>query len=188
MPEKITLPRSVSEAVTAEREGSSLDYLFFWGPHPSHDGSAGPGCLSQWWPASFSLDGYEYASAEHAMMAQKAFLFDDQETARNIFAAEEPAEAKRLGRTVRNFDEDVWGEHRFDIVVRGNVAKFQQNPELLAYLRSTSGQVLVEASPHDRIWGIGLDAADERAASASTWLGLNLLGFALVTARELLSR
>lgn len=181
------LPLSVDEAVAAERSGRRLRYLYFWGHRPTRDGRVGPGCLSQWWPASFTEAGHTFASAEHYMMAHKAWLFDDDETAARILDAPTPAEAKKLGRTVRHFDETVWDAHRFGIVTRASTAKFGQHEELRGFLLGTGEQVLVEASPVDRIWGIGLAADDERAASPSTWRGLNLLGFALMAARDTLS-
>ncbi|GAA0382796.1 NADAR family protein [Microbispora corallina] len=179
--------RSVDEAITAEQAGHALRYLYFWGHQPARDGGVGPGCLSQWWPAAFSEDGRAFASAEHYMMAHKAWLFGDDATAERVLAAGHPGEAKTLGRAVRGFDEDVWQARRFDIVVRGNVAKFGQDAGLREYLLTTRNRVLVEASPYDRVWGIGLAAGDERAASPATWRGLNLLGFALMAARDLLT-
>ncbi|MFI6386088.1 NADAR family protein [Nonomuraea sp. NPDC050547] len=178
------LPRTVDEAVAAERAGRPLRYLFFWGHRPDRDGQAGPGCLSQWWPASFTEDGQVFATAEHYMMAHKAWLFGDHAAARAILAAAHPGEAKTLGRAIRGFDDAVWAEHRFGIVVRGNVAKFGQHAGLREFLLGTRGRVLVEASPRDRVWGIGLAAADERSAKPSTWDGLNLLGFALMAVRN----
>ncbi|OPG08048.1 NADAR family protein [Microbispora sp. GKU 823] len=184
--EQIVLPRSVDEAVAAEQAGRALRYLYFWGHRPARDGGVGPGCLSQWWPVTFTEDAHTFASAEHYMMAHKAWLFGDTRAAEQILAAGHPGEAKKLGRAVRGFDEQLWNAHRFGIVVRGSIAKFGQNPELRHYLLATAGRVLVEASPLDRIWGIGLTADDERAASPATWQGLNLLGFALMEARDAL--
>ncbi|MFC3997982.1 NADAR family protein [Nocardiopsis sediminis] len=163
--------------------GERLRYLYFWGHRARPDGTPGPGCLSQWWPAAFTVDGVRYATAEHWMMAEKARLFGDTAAAGRILAAAEPGAAKRLGREVAGFDEAVWRERRFDIVVRGSVHKFGQNAELGAFLRATAARVLVEASPLDRVWGIGLAADDERAADPALWPGENLLGFALMRAR-----
>jgi ribA/ribD-fused uncharacterized protein len=120
------------------------------------------------------------------MMAEKAKLFGDNQAFTAIVASESPSRAKALGRKVRNFDEQIWSNHRFDIAVRGNRAKFEQNTELRDWLLGTRNQVLVEASPRDRIWGIGLAAEDERALDPKTWRGLNLLGFALMRARTAL--
>lgn len=184
---RTALPQTVTEAIAAEQAGQVLRYLYFWGHRPARDGGVGPGCLSQWWPVTFTEDGHTFASAEHYMMAHKAWLFDDQQTAAEILAADHPGEAKKLGRAVRGFEEDVWNARRFDIVVRGNLAKFAQHPDLAGFLLGTRNRVLVEASPHDRIWGIGLTADDERAASPATWRGLNLLGFGLMSVRDTLS-
>ena len=106
-----------------------------------------------------------------------------------ILAAATPKAAKALGRKVKNFDEKLWGACCLEIVTRGNVEKFRQNEALLHFLLSTTGKVLVEASPHDRIWGIGLRQDDSRATDPSLWQGSNLLGFALMDVRtELLER
>ncbi|MDA0632017.1 NADAR family protein [Nonomuraea sp. MCN248] len=183
-----TLPRSVPEAVAAELAGRPLRYLFFWGHRPARDGSPGQGCLSQWWPAEFTEDGRHYRSAEHYMMAHKALLFGDEAAAEKILAAAHPGEAKKLGRSVGGFDEETWAAHRYDIVVRGNVAKFGQHADLKEFLLGTGGRVLVEASPLDPVWGIGLAADDPDAASPATWRGLNLLGFALMDVRDTLTR
>ncbi|UFZ05192.1 NADAR family protein [Bradyrhizobium ontarionense] len=165
--------------------GRTPAFLLFWG-HTAKTDEIGKHVLSQWWPAAFSLDGRTYATAEHYMMAHKAELFGDQETRDAILAAPGPSQAKTLGRAVRGFDDDRWIAHRFDVAVRGNVAKFGQNPELAAWLRSTGDAVLVEASPVDRIWGIGLAADDARAREPARWRGLNLLGFALMKVRAAL--
>jgi ribA/ribD-fused uncharacterized protein len=161
-------------------------YLFFWGHTPKRPGTVGAECLSQWYPASFQVNGVRFATAEHYMMWGKAGLFGDEETAAKVVAAGHPQEAKALGRMIAGFDEDTWTAERLAIVTAGNVAKFRQNPELLAFLLGTRERVLVEASPLDRIWGIGLARDDERAGSPERWRGLNLLGFALMRARDLL--
>ena len=166
--------------------GERFKYLFFWGHQPERDGSVGKGCFSQWWPVVFELDGVSYRSAEHYMMAEKARLFGDDEALARILACQTPAEAKKLGRGVRGFTAEGWNAERFAIVVRGNVAKFSQYPHLGAYLKGTKDRVLVEASPRDRIWGIGMGASHEHAETPSHWRGLNLLGFALMETRAAL--
>jgi ribA/ribD-fused uncharacterized protein len=160
----------------------------FWGHQPHRDGGIGAGCLSQWWPAEFVIDGVTYRTAEHWMMAAKARLFGDEAMTSRIIAARHPGEAKRLGKDVAGFDDDTWVRHRFDIVVAGNAAKFGQNPALRAYLLATGGRILVEASPVDRVWGIGIAAGDERAVRPTQWRGLNLLGFALMRVRAHLAQ
>jgi ribA/ribD-fused uncharacterized protein len=165
--------------------GWTPEFLFFWG-HTAKDQRIGKHVLSQWWSAAFSVDGRTYASAEQYMMAQKAELFGDQETLAAILDSSSPAQAKSLGRRVRGFDEERWIAHRYDTAVRGNLAKFGQNRELARWLLATGDTVLVEASPVDSIWGIGLAADDRRARDPHSWLGLNLLGFALMQARHTL--
>lgn len=183
-----TMARSREQLVEIITAGGEPKWLMFWGHQPQADGSVGKGCLSQWWPCSFTVDGVEYASAEHWMMAAKARLFGDQDGLAQVLAARTPAEAKNAGRLVRGFDEQAWAAHRFEFVVAGNVAKFGQDPVLRDFLLGTANRVLVEASPRDRIWGIGLGAANERATDPEQWRGLNLLGFALMEARDQLMR
>ncbi len=117
------------------------------------------------------------------MMAGKARLFGDDETLERILQSPDPEKAKKLGRQTKNFDPNVWKEHCRQIVTEGNAAKFSQNEDLRAYLLGTEDQVIVEASPHDQIWGIGLKATDEKAKHPDTWQGRNLLGFCLMEVR-----
>ncbi|WP_199440908.1 NADAR family protein [Umezawaea beigongshangensis] len=179
-------PRSVADLTRALLDGKRVDYLFFWGHRPEPDGGVGRGCLSQWWPVPFTVDGVRFASAEHHMMWSKAVLFGDDDTAREILAAPDPQRAKSLGRTVRGFDHDTWEQARFDVVVAGNTAKFGQHDDLRGFLLGTGDRVLVEASPVDPVWGIGLAADDPAAEDPERWRGLNLLGFALAEVRAAL--
>ncbi|WP_406142931.1 NADAR family protein [Streptomyces anulatus] len=174
----------IDELLADVAHGKRVKYLPFWGHRPRPDGRLGSSCLSQWWPSPFTVDGVTYASAEHWMMAGKARLFGDPEAERAAVSATSPAAAKKAGRLVRGFDEDVWIRERFALVVAGSTHKFGQDPELGGYLLGTGDRVLVEASPLDRIWGIGLAADDERVERPQEWRGLNLLGFALMEARE----
>ncbi|MGW4945487.1 NADAR family protein [Actinoplanes sp. NPDC004185] len=178
------VPETVDDVIELARSGRPLKYVFFWGHRPQRDGSIGTGCLSQWWPSAFTVDGVRFSTAEHYMMWRKALLFGDEETARLIVAASHPRQAKMLGRRVRGFDEQTWVQHRWSIVTQAGVAKFGQRPELRDFLIGTGERILVEASPTDRIWGIGLAATDERTADPAQWQGLNLLGFSLMAARE----
>ena len=167
--------------------GERFEYLFFWGHQPSKDGKISKSCFSQWFDSTFVIDDIAYQTAEHWMMAAKARLFGDDESLAKILEATDPKTAKALGRTVKNFDDDDWKANARRLVTEGNLAKFGQNEELKAFLLATNNLVLVEASPYDRIWGIGLKADDDRANSPMTWLGQNLLGFVLMDAREKLS-
>lgn len=179
--------RTREQLAESVASGAVPKWLLFWGHRPAGDGGVGKGCLSQWWPCTFAIDGVEYTSAEQWMMAAKARLFGDSHAEERILAARTPAEAKKLGRLVRGFDEQVWAQQRFELVVLGNLAKFGQDAALGTYLSSTANRVLVEASPKDRVWGIGLSADDPSAQVPAEWKGLNLLGFALMEARERLT-
>lgn len=160
-----------------------LEYLFFWGNHPNADGSISETCLSQWYAAGFDLEGIHYRTAEHYMMAEKARLFGDEVALAKVLRSRFPAEVKRFGREIADYRDEVWDAQRFEVVVRGNLAKFRQNSALLDWLLSTRENVLVEASPSDAIWGIGVAEAHPFSANPKLWPGLNLLGFALMEVR-----
>ncbi|MER5428718.1 NADAR family protein [Streptomyces sp. NPDC002588] len=182
--ERIDAVDSVEALVRAVRAGAAIKYLHFWGHKPRPDGRVGKSCLSQWWPSPFVVEGVGYATAEHWMMAEKARLFGDAEAETQALAAGHPSQAKKAGRLVRGFDEAIWQRERLRIVVEGSVHKFRSDPELTAFLLGTGERVLVEASPVDRVWGIGLAADDEAAGDPERWRGPNLLGFALMEARR----
>lgn len=157
-------------------------WRFFWG-HRSKDGRIGEACLSQWWPCRFTVAGETFSSAEQFMMAGKARLFSDEDMRAQIMSSDDAARAKQLGRRVRGFDEARWEATRVELVVDGNRAKFGQDPALAQFLLSTREEILVEASPMDTVWGIGLGRDDPRAQAVGEWRGLNLLGFALMRVR-----
>jgi ribA/ribD-fused uncharacterized protein len=142
--------------------------------------------LSQWQRAPFVVGGICFTHAEQCMMHAKALLFGDRESAAAILQAATPREQQALGRTVRGFDEAVWALFREGVVYQANLARFAQNPDQSELLFATRGTTLVEASPHDAIWGIALAADDPRALDRSQWRGLNLLGQALTQVREAL--
>jgi ribA/ribD-fused uncharacterized protein len=171
------------ELIAEIAKGRAPKFLFFWGHTPKREGAIDASCLSQWFPRAFEIDGVRYATAEHFMMASKAKLFSDDKAHADILRAKSPAEAKAAGRAVRNYDDAKWDRARFDAVVRGNVAKFGQHEDLRAFLLTTGHRVLVEASPRDTIWGIGMGASNPAAKNPSKWRGKNLLGFALMKAR-----
>jgi ribA/ribD-fused uncharacterized protein len=173
------------EALVAHvSSGSAVEYLLFWGHTPKHAGQTDASCLSQWFPAAFVVDRVPYATAEHFMMAEKARLFGDGAALAAILEARTPADAKALGRSVKGYDDDAWARARLAAVVRGNVAKFAQNAAMGAFLLGTGERVIVEASPRDRVWGIGMGASNPDARVPAKWQGRNLLGFALMAARD----
>ena len=120
-------------------------------------------------------------------MAEKARLFGDELMRAEILNASNSGLAKKLGRSVATFDDEQWKEARWEIVVQGNLHKFRQHEDLLSYLLGTGTRVLVEASPRDHIWGIGMGASNAHAEQPDAWRGLNLLGFALMEARARLA-
>lgn len=142
--------------------------------------------LSQWYPCRFVIDDIEFTSTEQWMMYAKAMLFKDLDYANAILATSSAKMQKNLGKKVTNFDDNIWNIHKKEIVFKGNFAKFSQNAELKTYLLSTKGKVLAEASPYDKIWGIGLSMDDEMRFNMTKWRGQNLLGEVLMQVREAL--
>ena len=183
----MNLPLTLAALQSRADAGEHFDYLHFWGHRQRADGTITASCFSQWYPAPFEIDGIVYPTAEHFMMAEKARLFDDPRALAQVLAAATPNEAKSLGRRVAGYDDARWTARRFDAVVEGNLAKFAQSNKLRAFLLATAPAVLVEASPVDAIWGIGMAADDPRAADPLRWEGLNLLGFALMAVRDRLA-
>jgi len=164
--------------------GSSNDPLvtskgvYFWRKH----------CIfSQWFPSKFTgPDGFVYANTEQWMMAGKARLFKDSEILDRILNATNPKTIFRLGRSVSNFDEAIWKSNRERIVLEGNMLKFSQDKLLARALFATGDKLLVEASPVDKIWGVGMDAKKASLTSEREWKGLNLLGKVLMETRQIL--
>jgi ribA/ribD-fused uncharacterized protein len=150
-------------------------FTFFWS-----------GIFSQWHPSPFEIDGVWYNTAEQWMMAEKARLFGDLETLAKIMSAVDPADQKRYGREVKGFVKKKWDAVARDVVLKGSLAKYGQNPDLKKILFATEGTTLVEASPEDNIWGIGLHKTDSRVQKRETWRGTNWLGDALTKTREIL--
>jgi len=143
-----------------------MSYHFFWGGNTPY---------SQWYRTAFVEDGIVYSSSEQYMMYKKAKLFKDERSANEILATPDPKRAKALGRSITNFDEHTWDGKKWDIVEQGNYLKFSQNPVLRQRLLETPVDTLfVEASPYDRIWGIGF--SKENALTNRDRWGGNLLG------------
>jgi ribA/ribD-fused uncharacterized protein len=142
------------------------------------------GIYSQWYKSNFEIDGMKFTTAEQYMMYKKALLFEDEEVGNAIMRTNNPREQKALGRKVRNFDADTWNENCREYVYEANYAKFTQDPNLLEQLMETGDRILVEASPQDKIWGIGLHFDDERVEDESQWQGTNWLGEAIMRVRK----
>ena len=162
-------------AESINRMSMAEQFHFFWS-----------GVFSQWHPSPFMIDGVWYTCAEQYMMAEKARLFGDAVAESRIMGTTDPSDQKRYGRQVRGFVKQQWDAVARDVVYRASVEKFRQNPDLLELLLSTEGKTLVEASPYDTVWGIGLDRTDLRARNRSTWQGTNWLGECLMKARAAL--
>lgn len=140
--------------------------------------------FSQWFSSPFTVNNIEYCCAEQYMMAEKARLFNDDETLEKILNTKDPKKMKQLGRSVKNFDVDSWIDNSLDIVVNGNYYKFNQNPEMKKKLLETGDKIIAEASPYDSIWGIGMSENDPKILIISEW-GQNKLGVALMKVREM---
>jgi ribA/ribD-fused uncharacterized protein len=165
--------RSNEELKKYIKENGNPEFLFFYG-----------GTYSQWWRAPFEVDGKYYYTSEHWMMAKKAETFGDKDALSKIFTNESPSDVKAFGRKVKNFDPKVWAEVAFEHVVQGNVHKFTQNHHDHEQLISDGDKVLVEASPYDKIWGIGFNEFTAPHLSVDEWNGTNLLGYAIMEARK----
>ncbi|GGF92880.1 hypothetical protein GCM10010912_42380 [Paenibacillus albidus] len=170
----------------AYRKGQKFKFLFFWGHTPPAGGSINQSCFSQWFTSPFTVDHEQYSCTEQYMMAEKARLFGDKEMLKKIMEAGHPKAMKAYGRAVTPFDAKLWDQTCYDIVKRGNFAKFTQNPELGSFLKATQNRILVEASPADRIWGIGMAKDHPEVENPMKWRGNNLLGFALAEVRDLM--
>lgn len=152
--------------------------------------------LSNFYPVNFTDGNITYNSNEQYMMYHKALLFNDEEIAKKILETKDPKKIKRLGRLVKNFDEKIWNEHAENIVHKGAYLKFSQNEELKKYLISTNKAILVESSPYDKKWGIGMTAKDaknipsfwftsaEQKPKEDKRIGNNLLGKILMEVRN----
>jgi ribA/ribD-fused uncharacterized protein len=155
----------MSHSAEMQEEDDRSKFYFFWG-----------GPFSQWAHYPMEIEGVTYNTCEQYMMACKARLFGDEESLQAIMAARAPQMQKRLGRKVKNFDQDAWQAEAREIVYRGNLAKFTQHKGLRELLMSTGSKTIVEASPLDFIWGIGMAENDPRAPFPSEWQGKNWLG------------
>ena len=151
--------------------------VFFWKDNEEN------GCFSNWHRCRFVIDDFEYLHVEQYMMAQKARLFHDSARYTAILRATEPQECKSLGKLVKPFDSKTWDAAKYEIVKAGNRAKYEQNPDLMRKLLETGDAILAEASPYDKIWGIGMDAAAAAQTEPTQWPGQNLLGKALMELR-----
>lgn len=175
------------QIINRQNKGEDINFCFFWGHQVPKDGRMTKSCFSQWYIAPFTDEnGIEYHTAEHFMMAAKARVFEDKAVLAEILASKDPKEVKALGRKITPFDPTIWDLYKYEIVKQGNLLKFSQNEAMRNVLLTTGDSVIVEASPFDAIWGIGLSEKNEKSLLAETWRGKNLLGFALMEVRDAL--
>lgn len=152
------------------------EFVFFWdGPY------------SQWAYSPFHYRGHKFETAEHYMMFSKAMFFKDHDNALRILKEPDPSEVKKIGREIPNYVEEEWARVRYDVVTIGTILKFSQNPDFYQTMVDDMGKIIVEASPYDRIWGIGLRETDSGIYNIDNWQGDNLLGYAIMRARARLA-
>lgn len=142
--------------------------------------------LSNFFYSNFIINGTKYICNEQYIMAQKSLLFGDIESYENIMKCKKPYDMKKIGRKVKNFTDDIWIQHRNNILQYGLNAKFSQNDVLRAKLIATGNKILVEASPYYKIYGVGLSETNEKIFDEKNWRGENLLGNTLMTVRNLI--
>lgn len=160
----------------------------FWGP-------ASP--FSQWYPCKFTVTfkseykrdiNVTFVNAEQWMMFRKAQTFGDLDQAGKILKEKSPSKVKEMGRRVKHFDEKQWDVEKYDIVRQGNIYKFSQNPELKKAILATKNKYIIEASPYDKVWGVGLGAKNKNIYDTDKWKGQNLLGKAIMSTRAYIQR
>lgn len=149
-------------------------YVFFW---------VNADVYSNWHKSQFYMNGQRFANSEQAMMYEKAKLMGDREVMTAVLATTDPKEIKALGRTVAPWDQIAWECNRLHIMTEVCYAKFTSTDALRNELLSTGNRTIVEASPYDTIWGIGMKENDEGVDDPENWNGLNLLGIALMNVR-----
>ncbi len=159
--------KEANDVVT--RDGVTL----FWGGWPS-----------QWYPSRFTIGNITYNCAEQWMMAEKARFFGDKEARGKILFSMYPKSQKEAGRNVTPFNEKKWSKASRKIVLKGNLAKFKQNPDLAKLLKATGATTIGEASPYDDLWGIGVDVKHKSAFKPKQWKGSNWLGKVLEQVRK----
>ncbi len=151
----------------------------------------GPAIYSNWYgnpeiPDQFKHRGHWFSNTEQAFMWEKAMTFGDEQMAEEILDTPNPKDVKALGRKIKNFDSAKWDACSLAIMTSVNLSKYSQNEAFKKELLETGDRILVEASPYDKIWGVGLHYTDDKILDEKNWQGKNLLGIALMNVRELL--
>ncbi|MFA5490106.1 MAG: NADAR family protein [Candidimonas sp.] len=164
-------------------ENVTSTHVYFWN-----------GIFSNFYPCKFTSSFFlksanrkythKFINSEQAFMANKAAFFNDEEALQGVLDSSTPGDAKAWGRRVKNYDDNVWAMVRYHAMYVACYDKFSQNDKLKKYLLGTNDRVIVEGSPYDRIWGVGLLYADEAIKDEKNWNGLNLLGLVLMEVRD----
>ncbi len=150
--------------------------VLFWGDESIY---------SNFYPVSFIYDDIDFKNSEAAYMYKKALYFKDYKIADTIiFNQEPPIKAKKLGRKVVGYDDVEWSKVRYNIMLDVVKEKFFQNVPLMKEILSTEDKLIVEASPYDEIWGVGLSEVDPEIHDVNNWTGMNLLGNVLMEVRD----
>ncbi|MEJ1242011.1 NADAR family protein [Chryseolinea sp. T2] len=168
-------------------DGGDRPEFVFFGDESASNETPGVATLTQWFPSPFRVDSDQYHNAAHWMMVQKARLFNDPQAASELLSLSDNKEIGERGKQISGFDQKHWDDHRYNIVLQGNLHKFSQHQTLHAYISGTYPMVLTEANPKDSIWGIGMPAGAPGITDPYQWKGLNLLGFALMEVRDILA-
>lgn len=151
------------------------EFVFFYGKQDY---------LSNFYPTMFQVDNIQFICGEQYIMYMKAKLFADHKTAAFILKETVPSKMKALGRQVQNYDDQRWSRLRENIAYIGLLEKYKQNLDLKTLILATGDKEIVEASPNDRVWGIGMGASHPQVQNRSEWKGMNLLGKILVRVRN----
>jgi ribA/ribD-fused uncharacterized protein len=130
----------------------------------------------------------DYDNCEKFMMLSKAILFNDHKILSEIIKNNNPKKMKSLGRKVSNFDDKIWSKYSKDIVTIANYLKFSQNKELLENLLDTKNKKIIETSPYDKIWGIGLKETSKKVYDTETWNGKNYLGKCIMKVGQIIKK
>ena len=162
--------------------------VFFWSQKSKTNNGLGEECLSNWYPCEFidPITKIKYFNTEQWMMEKKADLFKDRKIQEQILRTKDPKTCKDLGRKVKKFNKNIWFKNCKLIVKSGCFLKFSQNEKLKNYLLSTSNRLIVEASPYDCIWGIGMSEECAKKTDIHEWSGKNYLGECLMKVRNML--
>lgn len=161
--------------------GKEYPAIYFHKPNEPY------GFLSNWWIAPFVLEGMRFSSTEQYIMYKKCAIFGDTTAAKAVLATDDPAQQQQIARDAKGYNDVVWKGMRQVIAMRGLVEKFAQNSDLLKQLMDTGDSYLVECAVSDKAWACGISLYDKARFDISKWKGSNILGFALMEVRTMLS-